>query len=80
VITPAPKEPGFLLLELKEYTRNMDNKEENTLSQEALEVPEDIDEVLDDSEGKFLGQDIVEQELPDYDSDTQFEGDENADN
>lgn len=58
----------------------MNNKEENTLSQEALEVPEDIDEVLDDSEGKFLGQDIVEQELPDYDPDTQFEGDENADN
>lgn len=49
------------------------------MSTEALEVPEDIDDVLDDSEGKFIGQDIEEQELPDFDPDVEFEGDEDAD-
>lgn len=80
MITPAPKEPGFLLLKFKGYTGDMNNKEEIVLSEAPNEVPEDIDDVLDDSVGKFIGQDIVEQELPDYDPETQFEGDEDADN
>lgn len=39
------------------------------MSQEPIEVPEDKDEVLDDSVSPLMGEDIPEVELPEYDDD-----------
>jgi hypothetical protein len=41
--------------------------------------PDVDDDSLDDSVSDLLGEDIPEVELPDYDPDAEFEGDENAD-
>lgn len=40
--------------------------------------PDVDDDVRDDSVSDLLGEDIPEVELPDYDPDVEFEGDENA--
>jgi len=50
------------------------------MTENVNEVALDVDDdALDDSVSKLIDEDIPEVELPDYDPDAEFEGDENAD-
>lgn len=53
---------------------------ENVIEPNEELEPDVDDDSLDDSVSDLFGKDIPEVELPDYDPETEFEGDENADN